>query len=148
MRDEYLMLGALAMRSPYWQWRCGMSAALGSDMIVRVVSVDKPEPMVDGFEQSIGFWGPKIGYDCGSPSYWGAIPDMTDTATLGCILGIVLEHWSDRFEAVAGGWDMKNVGNLLDFFSPTATSGLAETLVEALMALEQDDERKKEVSDD
>jgi len=42
---------------------------------------------------------------------------------------------------VAGGWDMKNVGNLLDFFSPTATAGLAETLVEALLALEWDDER-------
>lgn len=141
MQDEYLRLGVLAMTSPYWQWRCGMSAVLRGGMRVRVVSVAIDKPMVDGFEQEIGFWGPKIGYDGGSPSYWQAVPDMTDTATLGCLLGVVLEHWSGRFATVAGGWDMKNVGNLLDFFSPTATAGLAETLVEALLALEWDDER-------
>ena len=64
-------LAQRATASPHWRWMPGMIAGCGGR---RARARRK-----------------------GGPPYRGALPDLTDPATLGCLLALVREAWGDKF---------------------------------------------------
>ncbi len=75
------------------------------------------------------------------PEYMGrphdALPDLTDPATLGCLLALVREAWGDPHASVgSAGWDDGEEGWVVVACSPTAKWSLCDckTEAEALVA--------------
>jgi hypothetical protein len=88
MNDEMKALAQRAVASKHWRWMPGML----SDDEVRVcyirsgrVWVDIPDDFGDGPVLRSDFDG-----------YMSGIPDLTDPATLGCLLHLVREAWSSK----------------------------------------------------
>ena len=85
-----------------WRWRCGMFAALDGidgDYRARVCRVEGDK-----------FWSDATTLPYELASY---VPDLRDPATLGCLLALVREAWSDPYLCAVGdsdtGWRLDAV---------------------------------------
>jgi hypothetical protein len=71
------------------------------------------------------------------PPYYGCLPDLTDPATLGCLLALVREAWSDPYRIVRwSGHDWRVVlqDDFLSGWTITHGATEAEALIAALEA--------------
>ena len=94
MTEEQIKLCRRAVACKGWRWRCGMFAALDGidgDYRARVC-------LVEGNK----FWSDATSLPYDSTSY---VPDLTDPATLGCLLALVREVWSDPYLCAVGDSD-------------------------------------------
>ena len=94
-------LGRRAVACEGWRWMPGMLMDCSRPYIFRIVKVDGdgcPRECVCG-----GIFGPGRGSADGDMRAWdwqqwrehGMLPDLTDPATLGCLLALVREAWGD-----------------------------------------------------
>jgi hypothetical protein len=109
MTDEQVALGRRVVACKGWRWMPGMLAHFEHDgRRVRV----------------------------GMPDAWAsttALPDLTDPATLGCLLALVREAWEEKvvIRIGTGWWEIEAERFLSD---DTCAVSLAESLVAALEA--------------
>jgi hypothetical protein len=78
MTEEQIALARRAIACPKWRWMPGMRA-----VAVRPAPL---EPVCSRVPDDPRGWTP----------YPGALPDLTDPATLGCVLALVREAWDDE----------------------------------------------------
>lgn len=114
-----LNIAQLAVASPKWKWMPGMSVCRWSDQDVRWRM-----NRVSVLAERGTFW------------LWeGWLPDLTDSATLGCILALVREAWDDPYLCCVGdrdtGWRLDGHASVEDLHSYPSE---AEALVGALVA--------------
>jgi hypothetical protein len=97
MTEAQVELAKRAVACKGWRWRCGMFAALdgidgGYRARVCLVEGDK-------------FWSDATSLPYDSTSY---VPDLSDPATLGCLLALVREAWGQddlgAFRVIVGQW--------------------------------------------
>ena len=101
MNDELEALARRAVACPRWRWMPGMLVT----SMGRIIEVDGDlvsafeHPWIDG-----QFEFRKLDSDC---AYVPALPDLTDFATLGCLLALVREAWGDprAYLCDYGGYD-------------------------------------------
>ena len=102
MTPELEALARRAVACPRWRWMPGMLVT----SMGRIIEVDGDlvsafeHPWIDG-----QFEFRKLDSDC---AYVPALPDLTDFATLGCLLALVREAWGDPgFYAARSGTKIK-----------------------------------------
>lgn len=115
MSPEMLDLARRAVVCEGWRWMPGMRALCDDGWPV-------PYRLDDGHDD----WPHDIGL---------RLPDLTDPATLGCVLALVRDAWGDPtlspcWQDETGGWDV--VGNRWNIIAGSTTE--AEALVAALEA--------------
>ena len=115
MTEEQLALARRAVACQSWRWMPGMrwcsQTSLGRSY-QRLLDHE-----VDDF-----------------PPYYGCLPDLSDPATLGCLLALVREAWGDPSLTAAfdyTGWPSWRVGHSED---GRGTRGIGDTEAEALVA--------------
>ena len=130
MTDEQTALARRAVACPKWRWMPGMRTTRGE----RVVGA------------SCEYWGARLWVSLlGSDSAGGVfvrsfcdssgscLPDLTDPATLGCLLALVREAWGDPFLCPAAdretGWWLNGYA-AVDYLQSYRSE--AEALVAAL----------------
>jgi hypothetical protein len=131
MTDEMIALARRAGACKGWRWMPGM-AHVGDE---RVVSFDDDRIVwfdVTKLRHSISDADPR---DHLGPIY---LPDLSDPATLGCLLALVREAWGDRYASVwcdtqFSTWEDRWVYSV-DGTTKTGFSTEAEALVYALEA--------------
>ena len=75
MSDHYEILGNRAVAAKHWRWMSGMKVAVPA-----------------GHEGDTGYYRILLSSD--EPEA-GAYPDLTDPATVGCLLALVRKAWGD-----------------------------------------------------
>lgn len=111
------ILAHRAVATPRWRWVPGMLAVEWA--VPGMVLTDGRPVRVDDRWHEVGVW----------------LPDLSDPATLGCLLALVREAWGDPtlspcWQDETGGWDV--VGNRWNIIAGSTTE--AEALVVALGA--------------
>lgn len=120
MTDEQIALARRAVACPKWRWMPGMRTRVGWRVYAHRID-GEPIAMMDG-DLSVAPSPLRLG-----PS----LPDLTDPATLGCLLALVREVWGEPrtvVEAAKYGWGIVVGGRWI--FADTE----AEALVAALEA--------------
>lgn len=107
MTEEQIALARRAVVCKGWRWMPGMRATLSSGLVVRLADHD---------EGSL-WWATITGgatciVDMRHPSYTVA-PDLSDPATVGCLLALVREAWVDEcaghtYDEFWNGWFFKS----------------------------------------
>ena len=82
MSDEMITLGRRAVACRGWRWMPGAAGVLPDARHIRVANDHAP------------YWG-GAGLRLGNNVSRDALPDLTDPATLGCLLALVREAWGD-----------------------------------------------------
>jgi hypothetical protein len=123
MTPEHEALARRAVACPRWRWMPGMVTTYGQ----RIARVD-----ADGYT---------VAYQRGGHLQMveaDALPDLTDPATLGCLLALVREAWREPTLSVAwagGGWYVVQlIRRSVDALRWIDTATEAEALVAALEA--------------
>ncbi len=123
MTPELEALARRAVACPRWRWMPGMVTTYGQ----RIARVDD-----DGYT---------VAYTRGGHLQMveaGALPNLTDPATLGCLLALVREAWREPTLSVAwagGGWYVVQlIRRSVDALRWIDTATEAEALVAALEA--------------
>lgn len=117
MNDEMKALAERAVACKHWRWLPGMLDDQGQ----RVLEVSKTLVITDHIEYPEGYC-----IRCGAEheaielAEYARLPDLTDPATLGCLLHLVREAWRGSPRWLSIPWD-----------------GEAETLVAALEAADE-----------
>ena len=88
MTADALDLARRAVACPGWRWMPRMRAALGS--------VDTGDVAAVGSIGVAVVWDWELGAEWHDPD--DLLPDLTDPATLGCLLALVREAWGDTGE--------------------------------------------------
>jgi len=117
--DYFEKLGQRAIACKHWQWKIGMSTSSNQ----RVIRIDS-DGYVLGYQSYINYLT-QVTQD--------TIPDLSDSATLGCLLVLVRAAWGDPFAMLLGhqsGWHVHIPRVDHDYDGDTE----AEALVEALEA--------------
>ena len=118
MTDTMIELGKRAVACPKWRWMPGMLTTEGT----RIVHDPSRFP---GRACALrdGGWTPRLL----NP---GALPDLTDPATVGCLLALVREAWGDprAYVRASFGWEW-----ITDYCAEKWPPG-GETEAEALVA--------------
>ena len=91
MSDDIHTFAAAVVQSPRWRWMPGMLADYAAGMVARPVRLtdDRHPSYPDEYD-----WPHDLGL---------RVPDLTDPATLGCLLALVREAWGDPTAACSGG---------------------------------------------
>lgn len=115
MTEEQIALARRAVACRGWRWMPGMRAFRDARYWQGVSDVRIPDALHDG-------------------GYPGFFPDLTDPATLGCLLALVREAWAEptmhvRWNAGVGRWDV-----VARYSFPACAKTEAEALVAALEA--------------
>lgn len=119
MSSSIETLECRAIACKHWRWMPGMVTETG----IRVLRRD-----TDGY--TIGY-GPRTSY-CIMEVTSDALPDLTDPATLGCLLALVREHCPD----VTTNWAMLNGERRWAVYGALTSAGMClyHTETEALVA--------------
>ena len=123
MNEEQIALARRAMACKGWKWMPGMRQLAGRNLATyRIVSDDyapsETEILMD--------------------SYSDILPDLSDPATIGCVLALVREAWGDPHASAS--WDYETNGPVVVACSHTSRwifrdrQTEAEALVAALEA--------------
>ena len=121
MTADMLDLACRAVASPRWEWRAGMLTSHGARCLGRDLWVDRGQRVAV-------FADPNE----------GEVPDLTDAATIGCLLALVREAWGDPHASAS--WDYETNGQVVVACSRTSRwifrdrQTEAEALVAALEA--------------
>lgn len=94
MTEHQIALARRAVACRGWRWMPGMRAALSSGLVVRLGDHDE-----GSLWRAILAGGATCTVDVRHPWYTVA-PDLTDPATVGCLLALVREAWGDKRTAV------------------------------------------------
>lgn len=131
MTPELIALGKRAVACPCWRWMPGMLVSPATSWTVdegdndpaRVVSVR------DGCVTVA--WGTGAGDAEGGTLLSGDIPDLSDPATVGCLMALVREQFDKAYAEhnYRGTWEVSAVGEVRGFGRSEA-----EALVDALEA--------------
>lgn len=126
-----------------WRWMLGMLTT-GGERVVDIEKVGSDER--DGIPWAIDLYytGPHELFD--NPRHAPWVPDLTDAATIGCLLALVREAWGDKCAHIRG--SKRDGGSLWrpliegpDGRLTSVRSGVpseAEALVDALEAAPKD----------
>ena len=82
MNDEQTALSRRAVACKGWRWMPGAAGVLPDARHIRVANDHAP------------YWG-GAGLRLGNNVSRDALPDLTDAATIGCLLALVREAWGD-----------------------------------------------------
>lgn len=91
MTEEQIALARRAVACKGWRWMAGMSRLR-----------DCPPNMVDFLKKDGRV--PESGDDWPYEE-WKVLPDLSDPATLGCLLALVREAWGDHATSFANGYE-------------------------------------------
>jgi len=123
---NYKELAKRAVACKGWRWMPGMYANwIGKDVGWRILS-----------ERSSWYDGEKC--EDSIPGGPNSLPDLTDPATLGCLLSLVREAWGDNTASTAATRELdKTTGWIMDCWNPQSPLnkiGPFKTEAEALVA--------------
>ena len=90
MTEEQTALASRAVACEGWRWMPGMRASLSSGLVVRLAEHDE-----GSLWHAILAGGATCTVDMRYPSYTVA-PDLSDPATVGCLLALVREAWGGK----------------------------------------------------
>ena len=124
MTDEQTALARRAVACPKWRWMPGM---LDDDGCTVCSASDDGYLLLAGSEGSTVGWWPVA----------ERLPDLTDAATIGCLLALVRKAWEEpllgvAFDFAGGDWLVRPWNRSLLWQGEGATE--AEALVSALEA--------------
>jgi hypothetical protein len=122
MTEEQIALARRAVACKGWRWMPGMLTSFNARHLGRHLWVDQGSSVVVYADQNEG-----------------EVPDLTDPATLGCLLALVREAWGDsemHMTLGAKGWVwLTGESRVYDVVMPiNAGASEAEALVAALEA--------------
>jgi hypothetical protein len=97
MTDEQIALARRAVACKGWRWMEGMGVVDGDGLKNRVTRVEPVDMYGDGVEVVPWEMVHRLIADscCSQWREHGILPDLTDPATLGCLLALVREAWND-----------------------------------------------------
>lgn len=131
MPTEAENLGRRAVQCPHWRWMAGMLDTMGGRVVTvttDLISAADDYGSIEAFTRN---------------EWEGSEPDLTDPATLGCLLALVREAWGDPRASQVSELDGFSgprwivYGGDADELSPWLTTE-AEALVAALEAADAD----------
>ena len=94
MNEEQIALARRAMACKGWKWLPGMLCIWPNGNEFRVAQVNGIDGYHDLPNYPAGGWGDEY------PDRTTGIPDLTDPATLGCVLALVREAWGNPHASV------------------------------------------------
>ena len=121
IENDYISLGKRAVACKGWRWMPGMLTSFNARHLGRHLWVDQGSSVVVYADQNEG-----------------EVPDLTDPATMGCLLALVREAWGDPHASAS--WDYETNGQVVVACSRTSRwvfrdrQTEAEALVAALEA--------------
>ena len=130
MTQEQTALACRAVACKGWRWMRGMNTTTG-DTFIAFSDCDE------------AYWLAHPDDPCEVEPIAGLLPDLTDPATLGCLLALVREAWGDHATSFANGyaepqnvWVVHNGRFSSDDYGPEIAKGSteADALVRALEA--------------
>jgi hypothetical protein len=97
MTEEQIALARRAVACKGWRWMEGMGVVDGDGLKNRVTRVEPVDMYGDGLEVVPWEMVHRLVADscCSQWREHGILPDLTDAATLGCLLALVREAWND-----------------------------------------------------
>ena len=118
MNDDMIALSRRAVACKGWRWMRGMNTTTG-DTFIAFADADE------------AYWLAHPDDPCEVDPIAGLLPDLTDPATLGCLLSLVREAWRDHIVAKFGNgwWELETDGARWD---DATTQSFVEALVAAL----------------
>jgi len=121
MTPEQIELGKRAVACKGWRWMRGMTSMEGGTFIAYT-----------DCDEAFWLMHPDDGCDS-EPVAW-RLPDLTDPATLGCLLALVREAYGDPYASIWYSADHNHSGDRWSYYSKVFSFSGHATEAEALVA--------------